>query len=600
MAELVDARDSKSRDRKVMRVRFSLAAPKYTDMVRIFCYHAGIVNVFFEIASILAITVGVSWLMQKLKQPLVLAYVVTGFLVGPAVLGLLHSHEIFELLAKLGITSLLFIVGLSLSPKVIKDVGPVSMAAGLGQIGFTAVFGFFLAMVLGYAWIPSAFIALALTFSSTIIMLKYLQDRHDLGTLYGRISTGILLVQDLAAVFVLVAVTALSSGAGNIQMAGIVLVKAALLAIFVAFAARVVLPAMTKSFAASQEFLLIFSIAWGAGVAALFQWAGFSIEMGALAAGVALSTSPYHFEISSKMKVLRDFFVAIFFIILGAGLSFEGSGNLLWPSIILSLFVLIGNPFIMMVIMGVMGYSRNVSFRTGIGMAQISEFSLVLAVLAFQLGHISRDVVSLITLVGVFTIAVSSYMLANADRLYGWLKGSLGVFERKQTKSEHVPQQSYEAILFGCHRLGKDFIPILRKRTREFLIVDYDPATIEDLKRQQIPALYGDAGDHEFIEELDFHQMKLLVTTIPDLESNRYLTRKLRKEAPQGIAIVMAHAAEEAVLLYEDGADYVILPHFLGGNYATLLLERFGFDRKEFIQEKTKHLDHLQKRSGRA
>ncbi|MCC7522932.1 cation:proton antiporter [Candidatus Uhrbacteria bacterium] len=557
-------------------------------------------NVFFEIASILVITVGISWLMQKLKQPLVLAYVVTGFVVGPAVLGLLHSYEIFELLSKLGVTALLFIVGLSLSPKVVKDVGPVSMAAGLGQIGFTALFGFLIAMALGYSWVASVYIALALTFSSTIIMLKHLQDRHELGTLYGRISTGILLVQDLAAVFVLVVLTVLSSGAGNIQVAGIVLVKALLLAIFVAFAARVVLPAMTKSFAASQEFLLIFSIAWGAGVAALFQWAGFSIEMGALAAGVALSTSPYHFEISSKMKVLRDFFVAIFFIILGAGLSFEGSSNLLWPTLLLSVFVLIGNPFIMMVIMGVMGYSRNVSFRTGIGMAQISEFSLVLAVLALQLGHINREVVSLITLVGVCTIAVSSYMLANSDRLYDLLKNRLSIFERKQTKPEYIPIQSYEAILFGCHRLGKDFVPFLRKHINEFVIVDYDPAAIDDLKRQGIPAQYGDAGDHEFIEELDFHKMKLLVTTIPDLETNRHLTRKLRKESPKGIAIVMAHAAEEAILLYDDVADYVILPPFLGGNYASLLLERYGFDRNEFTQEKTKHLDHLQKRSGRA
>lgn len=557
-------------------------------------------NVFFEIASILGITVGVSWLMQKLKQPLVLAYVVSGFVVGPGVLGLLHSHEIFELLSKLGITALLFIVGLSLSPKVIKDVGPVSVAAGLGQIGFTSIFGFFIALVLGYDWISSAYIATALTFSSTIIMLKYLQDRQDLGTLYGRISTGILLVQDLAAVVVLVIVTALSSGAGNAQMAGIVVVKAALLGILIAFAARVALPALTKSFALSQEFLLIFSIAWGAGIAALFQWSGFSIEMGALAAGVALSTSPYHFEISSKMKVLRDFFVAIFFIVLGASVSFAGSNGLFWPSVIFSLFVLVGNPFIMMVIMGAMGYSRNVSFRTGIGMAQISEFSLVLVLLAFQLGHISRDVVSLITLVGVITIAASSYMLSNADRLYEWLKGSLSIFERRQPKPEFVSQQSFDAILFGCHRLGKDFLPILRKQAMEYLIVDYDPATIDDLKRQGIPARYGDAGDHEFIEELDFQKMKLFLTTIPDLETNRYLTRKLRKESPQGIAIVMAHAADEALLLYEDGADYVILPHFLGGNYAALLLDRFGLDRGEFSQEKTKHLSHLQKRSGGA
>lgn len=557
-------------------------------------------SLFFEIAVVLALATLIALIMQKFKQPLVLAYLLTGIIAGPFVLGFVSASEVFDVFSKLGITALLFIVGLSLSPRVMREVGGISAAAGIGQVLFTTVFGFLIAWSMGYGVVPALFIALCLTFSSTIIVLKYLQDRRDLGTLYGKIATGTLLVQDVVATLVIVLVTAFSSGASGFEAAGFVLGKALLLAIVLLFFSRVVLPSLTKVFASSQEFLLIFSVAWGAGIAALFQWAGFSIEIGALAAGVTLAGSPYHYEISSKMKILRDFFIALFFISLGAGITFEGSTRLMVPTLVFSIFVLLGNPLIMMAILGEMGYGRNVSFRTGLTVAQISEFSLVLIVFAHELGYVSRDAVSLVTLVAIFTISISSYMLYKADALYTFLKPTLALFEKRRTKSERVTREAHEAVLFGCHRLGHDFLPVLKKTTKDYLVVDYDPVAVEKLKQQGIKARYGDAEDNEFLNELDFSKIKLLVTTIPDFEASRFLITKLRRESPDAIAIMMSHAAEEALLLYEDGADYVVLPHFLGGNYASLLLDRFGLDRKAFGTEKHKHLSHLQKRGGRA
>ncbi len=581
-----------------MRVRFSLAAPKHTDTFRIFCYTSGVVSLFFEIAIVFAIAAGMAFIMQKLRQPLVLAYLLTGILVGPAVLGLVSSSEVFDIFSKLGVTALLFIVGLSLSPKVMREVGGISAAAGIGQVLFTTVFGFLIAWALGYPMVASFFIALCLTFSSTIIVLKYLQDRRDLGTLYGKIATGILLVQDVVATLVIVFVTAFSSGANSWNAAAVVGGKALLLGVALLFFSRIVLPALTKTFASSQEFLLIFSVAWGAGIAALFQWSGFSIEIGALAAGVSLASSPYHYEISSKMKILRDFFIAVFFISLGAGIALEGSSTLVWPTVLFALFVLVCNPLIVMAILGEMGYGRNVSFRTGLTMAQISEFSLVLIVFAYDLGYVTHDVVSLVTLVGIVTISVSSFVLYRADWVYSKLRPYLALFEKNKIRSDRVPKEAYEAILFGCHRLGHDFLPILKKTSKNALVVDYDPMTVERLTREGFKARYGDAEDNEFLEELDFSKLKLLITTIPDLDASRFLVTKLRRESPDAIAIMMSHSAEEALLLYQDGADYVVLPHFLGGNYASLLLDRFGLDRKPFENERGKHLKHLQQRAN--
>ncbi len=557
-----------------------------------------IVNLFLEVALLLSLTTVVSLVLHKLKQPLILAYLFSGILAGPQVFGLIHSEETLSFLSKLGITALLFIVGLSLSPKVVREVGGVSFLAGSGQVILTAAFGFVIAFLFGYSWINALYISLALTFSSTIVALKFLQDRRELGTIYGKISIGILLVQDVTATCALVVVTALSAGASDWQSFAIVFLKAILLGLGVTAVSKLILPSLTKVFASSQEFLLLFSIAWGTGVAALFQYTGFSIEIGALAAGVALSTSAYHFEISSKMKVLRDFLVAIFFIVLGSELHFGSIEALILPAIILSLFVLIGKPIILMSLMGTIGYGRNVSFRTGLTMAQISEFSLVLMALAYSLGHVGDEVVLLVTIIAMATFAFSSYMLAASDWLTDKLWNRLAFFERRKPILDKKKLERVDALLFGCHRLGHDFLPLLKASYKKYLVVDFDPATIEELKRRKIPAVYGDADDNEFLDEIDLSKVKLLISTLPDVETNLFLLNKVRKHQEEMITIMMAHSAEEAILLYNNSADYVILPHFLGGSYATLLLDKYGLDPAQFAEEREKHLKHLKARIG--
>lgn len=550
---------------------------------------------FIELSVVFAAATGVAWIMQRLKLPLLLGHILTGMLVGPLVFGWLAHPDTVAVFSKLGITALLFIVGLSLNPLALKDVGRVSIASGLGQIIFTCTIGFLIALGFGFSWLPALYIAIALTFSSTIIVLKILQDKRDLGKLYGRIAIGLLLVQDLAATVILLFVSTTAAG-GNLLALAEAAIKLTAIGAGLWISAKFILPKLTPVFAKSQEFLLLFSVAWGMGIASLFHLLGFSIEIGALAAGVTLATSPYHHEISAKMKLLRDFFLVMFFVILGAELAFGNVGALWLPIAVFSLFVLVGNPLIVMTILGVMGYRRKTSFLVGLTVAQISEFSLVLILLARSLGHVDAQVVTLVTVIGLVTFTGSSLVMNSSEWYYKRLRRWLGVFERSKTVSERQTTFKPEALLFGFHRLGQDFLPLLERGKRPFLVVDFDPAVIRSLEERRIPCMYGDAADNELLDEFDFKVLRMMISTVPDLETNLFLLSKLRKRNKQAMFISMAQSPDDAIILYRNGADYVVLPHYLGGNYAALVLDKYGFDAARLEREKDKHMKHLEKR----
>lgn len=553
-------------------------------------------EIFLEISIIIAIAAAVALVMQLLRQPLVLGHIITGIVVGPAVLNIIQSEEAIEVFSHLGITALLFIVGLSLSPRVIREVGKVSLIAGLGQVVFTTVIGYVIGIAFGFTPMVSLFLAVAFTFSSTIIISKLLSDKHDTNKLYGKIAIGMLLVQDVVATIVLIAIAS-SAGDGGITN---VLVSTALKGILVGGSLYItslyILPALTSVFAKSQEFLFLFSIGWGVGIAAIFYVLGLSVELGALAAGVTLASSPYHYEISAKMKLLRDFFIVMFFVLLGSQLSATNVMEFFWPIIIFSAFIIIGNPLIVMVIMGLLGYAKKTSFRTGLTVAQISEFSLIIIILGIQAGHIPAEYLTLTTIVGIITIATSTIMILYSDKLYYFLASILNIFERKRSIPERERKETYYAVLFGCHRVGSDFLPSILKLKKSYLVIDFDPQVVEDLKKRGVHAMYGDAEDNEMLEELRLDKAKLIISTIPDFEANDFLVSKVRKVNPKAVIITIAQRIKNAQKLYKDGASYVVMPHHMGGNYGAMLISKHGHDIKKFDIEKTKHLKHLKDR----
>ena len=555
-------------------------------------------EIFVELGILLAIATLLAILMRLLKQPLIVGYILAGVVAGPYFLNVLHSKDEIELFSKLGITILLFIVGLSLSPKIIKEVGKVSLIGGLGQIIFTTLIGFSIAIFLGIERVAAIYIAIALTFSSTIIVLKLLSDRGDLNKLYGKIAIGFLIVQDVVATIVLLFVSAFtkSQDIDILSTVGILIIKALVLFVLLYIVSIYIIPKISKFIAASQEILFLFSISWGIGIATIFYSLGLSMEIGALIAGVTLSLTPFSYEIAARLKPLRDFFIVLFFVLLGSQLVLDNVSTIILPSIILSLFVLIGNPVIVILIMNILGHKSKIGFMTGLTVAQISEFSLILAALGFSIGHISQDVLSIITIVGLVTITGSTYLLLYADPLYKkaeWLLKFLELEKKAQdTGSEY---EKYKIILFGYDRVGQEYIDAFEKTDQPYLVVDFNPESIQKIKDKGILYKFGDAEDIEFLNELNLSTSKLCVSTLSDFKTNVVLTHAIREVNKRAVIIQIADNAIHAHELYAAGASYVVVPHHLGAMHAISLLKKHEIDFKKFEEEKQLHLSHLAK-----
>jgi len=362
---------------------------------------------FVEFALLLLICALAGAVFVRLRQPVLIAYIVVGIAVGPAVFGFVEEHEQIDLLAQVGVAVLLFVVGLKLDLHHVRHIGPVALATGLGQLAFTIAFGFLLIVLLGKGWLEALYVAVALTFSSTITIVKLLSDKRELDSLHGRIAVGFLIVQDLAVVVAMMLMSALrGAGDGGTGEMGLFVVLASLVWRLVAAAVllfvlmRWVLPWVVSSMARSQELLLVFAIAWGVAFAALGEWAGFSKEAGAFMAGFSLASTPYREAMNARLTSIRDFLLLFFFIDLGAKLDLSTLGAEVGAALVLSAFVLIGNPLIVMAIMGSMGYRKRTSFMAGLTVAQISEFSIVFVAMGITLGHIGAPALGLTTLVG--------------------------------------------------------------------------------------------------------------------------------------------------------------------------------------------------------
>lgn len=557
-------------------------------------------TVFLELSVVIAIALVVSLIMKILRQPLIIGYILTGILVSPYAFDLISSVESLETFAKMGVTMLLFMVGLSLNPKIIKEVGKVSLITAMGQLIFTFSVGFGISTLLGFSFIVSAYIAIALAFSSTIIIMKLLSDKGDSTTLYGKISIGFLIVQDLIAILILMIVSSFgNSGDGFLSIvlrqatAGIFLIGILFLI------AYFVLNPATKFIAKSQELLLLFSVGWAFALASLFAYAGFSIEIGALLAGITLSVSPYRHEIGSRMKPLRDFFLLIFFIVLGSQLQFESVSSNITTIIILSLFVLIGNPLIVMSLMGGLGYTKRSGFFAGLTVSQISEFSFILIALGVSVGHLPANTLSIVTLIGLVTMAGSSYAIVNNQKIYNRISGMLDIFERKGKKKDegrYHRHEEYDILLFGYNRIGYSLEKSFKKLKKKFLVIDNNPDTILKLARARVECRYGDAEDIELLDELPIPKAKMVISTIPDSDTNFLLIKKILEKNPKATVIVVSHNIEEALEFYEAGATYVITPHFLGGTHTAHLIERHGLKRDDFVKEGAKNAHELLRR----
>jgi Kef-type K+ transport system membrane component KefB/voltage-gated potassium channel Kch len=527
-----------------------------------------------EIALLLLATAVVGMLALRLKQPILIAYILIGIVAGPSLLGWVAADEPMELLAEIGVTILLFVVGLKLDIHLVRKLGPVALATGLGQLAFTIVLGFAIGLAFGMDWLRALYIAVALTFSSTIIIVKLLSDKREIDSLHGRIAMGFLIVQDIAVVLAMMVVGSMGAGGGDIgwleQLGGIAL-KVLGLGLLVAVLMRWVLPRVSHWMAASPELLLVFAMAWGTGLAAGGEWLGFSKEVGAFLAGFSLASLPFREAINARLASLRDFLLLFFFVHLGTQLDLGAMGAELPAAAALSLFVLVGNPLIVLAIMGAMGYRKRTGFLAGLTVAQISEFSIIFIAMGMALGHVDASALGLVTLVGLVTITLSTYMILYSHRLYAWFEPWLGIFERRNPWREQEYDDSpasADVIVFGMGRYGQRLGERLCASGLKVIGVDFDPEVLARAAPGSIQVLFGDAEDDEFVANLPLARARWVVSGLRDASLDHQLVSSLRRNGYRGPISATAATADDVPRIEKAGATEVLLPFHDAADYA--------------------------------
>ncbi len=526
-------------------------------------------SLFNQFALLLALTSLMGFIAMKLRQPLILAFIIVGIIAGPYCLNIIVARNEIDILASFGITILLFIVGLKLDIDAIKAFGSVVLLIGAGQMLLTAGFGFLLAYALGIKLVPAIVTAAAMAFSSTIIIIKALSDRDDIDSLFGRIAVGILLVQDLVVVIAIIILSSLdieATSANNLawEISTLILKGVGFLAL-IAILMRGVLPYIMDQAGKSRELMVLFALAWAIMLAAAADALGFGKEIGGFLAGVSLASTHYRESIASRLDTVRNLLLVFFFFNLGAALQFDTLSNEILPGLILSLFVLFAKPVIVMALMGYARFRKRTSFMTAVTMGQVSEFSLILAALAYSLGYVDVDTVGLITFMSLITIGISTYMMNNASEIYNYIAPVLDRFEHKmhyrEDAANKVETSKIDVIVYGFGRHGECLANILHSKGLKTLGVDFDPRRVKPHHHHDMPIRYGDAEDSEFVKSLPLDQARWVVSTIPHCDTNHMLVSALREVDYKGRIAISAFHEHEIELVKKMHVDMVFIPY---------------------------------------
>lgn len=556
-------------------------------------------NIFSGLSLIIAIGAVVALVMRIIGQPLIIGHILTGIIVGPAVLQVLDSPQSLTVFGDIGIALLLFIIGLGMNPREVKEVGKPSIYTAVAEIVITTLVAWFALVAVGLTHKEALFIGFGLGVNSTIVALKLLGDRRELGRLYGKLTIGTSLAEDVIAAIALLFVASAHNGQWlSVGPFLTLTIKGLIVGVAMYVFTRYILPQLQKIIASEQELLFLFAIAWGLGWGALFAKIGFSMEVGALASGVFLAAFPYAREVSARLRPLRDFFVIVFFIALGTELTFNQIGNLLWPIIISTLIVIIVKPLIVMLTLGLFGYTKRTSFKTSLTLTQVSEFSIIFIILAAQKNLVPQSAVVMLTFTALITIAISTYLVTFSDKIYVKVEKYLNLFEWSKARDEVHQVPRFEIILFGYQKGGHEFVNVFKQLKKNFVVIDYDPEVIDLLEHRGVNYLYGDATDIELLEEAGVDKAKLIVSTITDYETTSILLDYVENKNTQAVFIGEAENPRKAAKLYQQGASYVILPHYIGSEKIGGLLKKSGFSKSTFRRYRQAHLKYLENEFG--
>lgn len=539
-------------------------------------------NVFLQFALVLTLACGFGYIMYRLKLPLVVAYLCSGVFLSALALTIvslanfdLNHLGIFTFLPEVGIALVLFLIGMELDLREIKSLGKPIVTASLGQIIISTLAGYAIAGFLGFSQAESFYLGLGLSFSSTLVVIKLLLEKRDLTSLYGKLSLGILLLEDLVAILVLMGISVGSSflniGLSQSLPLLALIFKAIVLFFLTFFLSRYVLEKVFDAVAKNVELLFLTAITWCFIFTTIAILSGFSVVIGAFLAGVALASSPYQLQIQSKIRPLRDFFVTLFFIYLGTQAKLTDLVQGWQTVIILTLYALFVKPLISMLLLGIFGFRKHTMFQTALHLSQISEFSLVMLLVGFQMGIVSQLALSVMAAVAVLSVICSSIMISYARTIYNLVNPLLPFFERSNSvhflESKIEEELNDHIVIIGAHRLGGPIVKFLKKSHIPFVVMDFNPRIIEILREDDVKVVYGDLGDADVLNSLQMDKAKLIISTAPDMADNELLLSECKRRRLRAKVVARAQDTDHAKALRDLGADYIIMPERISGDY---------------------------------
>lgn len=470
---------------------------------------------------------------KMVRMPTIVCYILAGIFLGPICYIVQLDHSL-ELISELGIALLLFLVGLELSFEKIKDLGQVALILGSLQVLLTAVSGYLLAHFMGFTVLESLFLGAAVTFSSTVVVIKLLDQKGVMKQLYARISVALFLAQDIVVIAALTVLSSYNEAEAVTPITMLLnLAKAfggmiALLA-SVLLAARYLLPRPFAWAARSPDTVFIWALCWCFIIVLLAHQFHLSVEIGAFLAGIAIAQLPIHEDLHRRLHPLMTFFIAIFLVTLGIKMDLSNLTAILPHAIGLSLFVLIVKPLIVFSILSFMRYSEYTAFQAAIATAQVSEFAFILLAMGTTKNLIDSHIVALGGLTGLLTIACSAYLVQYSEPLYQhvhtWKLLSLFKIKRKADPEVSVNCVGH-IVVIGMNTLGREIVTRLAKRGEHVLAIDTDPEKLKGL--EPADTLIGNIEYESVVEEIGMRQARVVVSALQIESVNHLLAYRCR------------------------------------------------------------------------
>lgn len=536
-----------------------------------------------SIATVIIVAAVLGILARKSRQPTIVAYIITGLLLGPVAFDIVNAPEIVGSMSELGLAFLLFLIGLEIDIGEIKEIIRPTTIIAIGQMALVAAVGVLMAKILGFGLVESVFIGAAVMYSSTAVVVKLLSDKDQISTLPGKLDVGMLLIEDLAVVVLMAVVT---STAGSVSGAAFqileILVVAGLIAGASLISSRYVLPKLFDELSRNTHTFFIHGIAWAFLLVLVSEHFGISMEIGAFLAGLSIGQVPYSYELRERIRPLTDFFMAIFFIEIGLGMARE-TFTLYWKEAVIAAGVLMVAKFaIIFALTDRMKFTPETSFKAALNKSQISEFALVFGVVGVTSGLIGETVLGFLSIVAVVTMGASSYLINYNEELYRLSIPWLEMFESEDKEDVEVKEFEQHAVVIGYNQVSKNILPALEDYFDQIVVVDKDPKNTEELSSSSYEYIYGDFRHGEIRKASRIKDADFVMSVSEELEININVIEDSTKEAT---IITKASDIESAAELYEEGAHYVIRENVLAGEKMQEYIELYLDDRDLFLEE---------------